>query len=250
MTGIEERSPPLQAKRPDMWDGIWIAQAEEVLLDFLRDLFSQHPRLDGRSGNVGPSFHWEDDDSATELIITEINSLNTDTVGHRPVITLSLEHSQFPRNSLDSFQRGDQEGQQKHRTDLVVQNWNLHCMARQGLMAKRLASVVAQAFRHYDRDLKKAGITSGIERLALGRETGSGEVLGASVVSDHRVVTLNFLTQTQYGWTETAVGTHLARIAGRLVALKRRHDPSLLDPEAVDQDVDPSTVVLAEWSTP
>lgn len=235
--------------------GDWLSDGKLILLRFLRDLFFQMPREQpGTSGRRGPSFHWEEDDSVSELVISDKNSLDTDSVGARPAIIVSRGDFQFGNIAIDQLLRQTAHDGKRVHTDLVAGSYTIHCVASEGRVAEILAVIVARALRVFRRELQRAGYHLIGNVVGVGQESDANEVLGQDADSKYRQVAVSFPVYYQDAWTVTPQAELLQRISFKLLAVAARFDGGLVDPDSVDEQGRPIEghphVIVLEWTLP
>lgn len=235
--------------------GDWVSDGKLILLRFLRDLFYQTPReQSGESGRRGPSFHWEADDSVTELIVSDRKSLDTNSLGSRPAIIVSRGSFQYGNVSIDHLLTRDHATGHRSHTDLVSGSFNIHCVAEQGRTAEILAAYVAKSLRVFRRELQRAGFHLIGTQISVGEETGAGDLFGADAGSKYSMVTVSFPVYYQDAWTVDPVARQLQHLTVRVLAVATRFRGGLIDPDSVDEEGRPvegsDAVLVAQWTVP
>jgi hypothetical protein len=235
--------------------GDWLSDAKLILLRFLRDVFHQAPReVAGQLGKKGPSFHWEESDSETELFISDKNTLDTDTVGARPAIIVSRGSFKYGNIAIDQMLRTEPSTGVRVHTDLMSGVYTVHCVAEDGRVAEILAQFAARAIRVYRRELQRAGFHLIGNDLIIGEETDAGALFGPDVDSKYRDVPVLVPAHYQDMWTVTPNAVVLAGVKFKLLAVAARFGGGLVDPDSVDEQGRPIEghphVTVIEWTLP
>jgi len=125
-------------------------QLTRIFVYFLQQLYREAPS--------GLGIRWRPNEETTDLIITAENP-TLDAVEKKPHITCVLGGSKWAGIGLDQLQHLSiiaDAGQRTH-TDLVSSTMSYHCMARNGLHARRLAWYCSYFTNVYRRVIMKSG---------------------------------------------------------------------------------------------
>jgi len=249
-----------QAANEALWEshnprtGDFISDGKHVLLRFLRQVFFETPRESGTSGRRGPSFHWEADPSATELVISDKNSLDTSSLGTRPAVIVGRREFQYGNIAFDHMQTTNAAAGVRKHTDLVAGSYVVHCVASEGRVAEILAMYVTRALRVFRRELQKAGYHLIGTHISVGEESNAGELFGQDSSSKYRQVPVVFPVYYQDNWTVTEEERLLQEISMKLLAVATKFGGGLVDPDSVDEQGRPveesDLVIVVEWTVP
>ena len=146
--------------------GDWSLDSQHILLRFLRDVFFQHDPLDPRC------FHWEAGERS-RLVIEGTRTTDTSTVESRPAVLVHRGALNYGVTSVDLRHHLDMLTGDYKETDLVTGTLRCHCIAREDLVAERLAVWVVRTLRHFRVMLRQAGFFS------IGRQLQMGEIQDA-----------------------------------------------------------------------
>jgi hypothetical protein len=233
--------------------GNWLGDTKDILLRFLQDFFGQMP-----SGEN--SFHFESDtqnyggtnEIQTELRIFDRTTLDTDTVGKLPAITILRGPFAYTNASMDHLRTIDGQTGKESRSDLLQGSFTLACLSRQGLEAEELALLVAKSVRYYRRHLQRAGFFRIGEHITVGVESDPGVILKGSSVPDFTMVPVTIPVFYQDSWTVEKNSELLQSIIYRVRAVIRTLDWSPLEPDAFDEEgninEESDAVVVSAWT--
>lgn len=249
-----------QAANEALWErhnprtGDWVSDGKLVLLRFLRLVFHETPREGATSGRKGPSFHWEADPSVSELVISDKNTIATDSLGRRPAIIVGRGEQKYGNIAFDHMQSmSPSTGVRKH-TDLVAGSYVMHCIAEEGRVAEILAAYVAKMLRIFRRELQKAGFHLVGTHLTVGEETDAGSLFGSDSDTKYRQVPVIFPAYYQDNWVVSPLERRLEQITTKLLAVATKFGGGLVDPSSVDETGRPieesDLVIIAEWTVP
>lgn len=240
--------------------GNWLSDSKDILLRFFQDFFYQMP-----SGEQPSVFHFEplgtstgdgDDyktsEQTTEIIITDAGSVNTETLEKRPCLIISRGPFAYNNMSMDNLLSIRGSDSMKTHTDLLSGSFTIHCIAREGLEAERLAVIVARALRVFRDLLQKAGFFHVGTIINIGSETSPGSLIAGDSEEDFIDVPISFPVYYQDSWTVTPESTVLNKIVLTAYAIFRDFDGDLLSPVTFDEDGNPTddsdAVLVASWT--
>lgn len=252
---------PNQEENWALWEeynprtGNWLSDTKDILLRFFQDFFYQMP-----SGEQPSLFHFEPsgaDDygtsvKETEIIITDAGSVNTESVEKRPILVISRGPFAYGNTSMDQLLSVRGSDDKKTFTDLITGSFSIHCIAREGLEAERLASIVARAVRVYRRELQKAGFFQIGSLVNISSETPAGSFVSGDSAPDFIDVPVTIPIYYQDSWTRTPEAEVLAKIKFTAYSMLRDLSGELLDPESLDDDGNPDaeseSVTMTAWT--
>jgi len=136
---------------------------KRTTLEFLQVIFSQ--RAPG-------SYHYDRDDSATEIQIADVHAVDLKTVGVRPAIVgvrgpLAWQGTGLGGNALE---KRDMRTGASTFNDLLTGSVAFSCISREGIEAEQLAHLVFNSFKFFQPALRKFGFHS-IKSLNIGGES-------------------------------------------------------------------------------
>ena len=85
------------------------------------------------------AFHWTPDPQDTELVITEENPFQVDTMEKRPALMIALGPARFNGSSLDDLQGLNFRNAAEKHIDLIPTNITINCLSRVAAEARFLA---------------------------------------------------------------------------------------------------------------
>jgi len=134
---------------------------KRTALEFLQILFSQ--RAQG-------SFKYDEDDTKTEVFISDIHSVDNKAVGIRPTIVAVRGPLSWQQMSIGSVESRDVPTGRYVFNDLLTGSVALSCISREGIEAEQLGHLVFNSFKYFRPILQKYGYFS-IKSLNIGGET-------------------------------------------------------------------------------
>lgn len=134
---------------------------KRTALEFLQILFSQ--RAQG-------SFHYDEDDTKTEVAITDYHAVDLKTVGVRPSIVAVRGPLNLQPGALGSVEHREIRTGKYTFSDLLTGSVALSCISREGIEAEQLAHIVFNSFKYFRPILQRYGYFS-IKGLNIGGET-------------------------------------------------------------------------------
>lgn len=135
---------------------------KRTALEFLQILF----------GTRAPgSFHYDSDDTKTEIQIADVNAADLEAVNLRPAIIvqrgpLSWQGLGLGGNALESFDMGN--GKAVYN-DVLNGSISISCISKEGIEAEQIAHLVFNSFKFFAPTLRKMGFLS-IKSLNIGAE--------------------------------------------------------------------------------
>lgn len=134
---------------------------KRTALEFLQILFGQ--RAPG-------SFHYDEDDTKTDIFISDLHAVDTKSVGVRPAIVAVRGPLSWQQMSLGSIESRDIPTGRYTFNDLLTGSVALSCISREGIEAEQLGHLVFNSFKFFRPILQKYGYFS-IKSLNIGGET-------------------------------------------------------------------------------
>jgi len=134
---------------------------KRTALEFLQILFNQ--RVEG-------SFHYDQDDTKTEILIADIHAVDTQAVGVRPAIIGIRGPLSWQDVGIGSMEMRDMTTGKYTFSGLLNGTVALSCISREGIEAEQIAHLVFNSFKMFRPVLQKYGFFS-IKSLNIGAET-------------------------------------------------------------------------------
>lgn len=128
-------SIPSAAPLESSWLNDPLNYAIKCFIAFLQTVFEAAPQQ---------AFHWSKDFKITELVITEENPINVESIERKPVISVIEGPVRFSGTSLDEMVRMDATTGEEFHTDLLPGTMSLNCMSRVRQEARFLAWISAR----------------------------------------------------------------------------------------------------------
>jgi hypothetical protein len=134
---------------------------KRTALEFLQILFSQREQ---------GSFHYDQDDTKTDILIADIHSVDTKAVGIRPAIIAVRGPLSWQDVGLASTEKRDIPTGDYTINGLIIGSLALSCISREGIEAEQLGHLVFNSFKMFRPVLQKYGFFQ-IKSLNIGAET-------------------------------------------------------------------------------
>ena len=134
---------------------------KRTAIEFLQILFGQ--RAEG-------SFHYDQDDTKSDILIADIHSVDLKTVGVRPAIIAVRGPLNWQDVGIGSIEHRDIPTGDYTISGLLNGSVALSCISREGIEAEQLAHLVFNSFKMFRPVLQKYGYFS-IKSLNIGAET-------------------------------------------------------------------------------
>jgi len=136
---------------------------KRVTLEFLQILFGTRAK---------GSYHYDPDDTKTDIQIADINSADLTAVNLRPAIIaargpLNWQGIGLGQNAIESV---NMRAGSITYNDLLVGSLSISCIAREGIEAEQIAHLVFNSFKFFTPTLRKRGFFS-IKSLNIGGES-------------------------------------------------------------------------------
>jgi hypothetical protein len=147
-----------------------IEHARSLFVGFLQGLFSA-----ALPGN----YHWEPDDSTSEIYITNENPVKTTNAGQRPAITITRSPIQFYSLGLDDMLHFNMRTGAKEKTVLVPGTMHINVCSRVSLETEHLAWVCAEMLWLHRELLLQAGFFEVGRSPAIGAPTAAGSIIAS-----------------------------------------------------------------------
>ena len=134
---------------------------KRTALEFLQILFNQ---------NEEGSFHYDQDDTKTDVLIADLHSVDLKTVGVRPAIIAVRGPLSWQDVGLGSIEHRDVPTGNYTISGLLNGSIALSCISREGIEAENLAHMVFTSFKMFRPVLQQNGYFQ-IKGLSIGAET-------------------------------------------------------------------------------
>lgn len=162
-----------------------------VYLLFLQGLFKQFPE---------GSYRWSDDETLSEIVITDQVPIPKDRIEQRPAIVAMRGPAQFANLSLDQMRKVDFKTGAKERTDLVSCTMSLNCIGKMGPEAQRIAWIVMSNVRRFKELLQRNGMHRVGEDVQIGPESPPGSIIAGE--GDTEAVLVTVYSPFFFQWTD------------------------------------------------
>jgi hypothetical protein len=169
-------SPVQGVHRQSIEGGLNIPNAAVFLkrtaLEFLQILFSER---------AAGSFHFDHDDTKTEIIISDLHAVDLKMAGMRPAIVAVRGPLSWQGPGLGSVSERDIPTGRYTFKELLTGSLALSCVSREGVEAEQIAHLVFNSFKYFRPVLQKYGFFQ-IKSLSIGGENlveieGSNDML-------------------------------------------------------------------------
>ena len=164
---------------------------KRTAIEFLQILFSTR--------GAG-SFHYDPDDTKTEIQIADSSAADLTAINLRPAIIVM----RGPLNWMGIGLGGNalekkplEEGGAQYMSDMLIGSLTIACMSREGIEAEQIAHLVFNSFKFFSPTLRKQGFFS-IKSLNIGAET-LVEQEGSS--DETWIVPITITAQLQERWS-------------------------------------------------
>lgn len=134
---------------------------KRTALEFLQILFNQ--REPG-------SFHYDEDDTKTDILIADVHAVDTIAVSVRPAIIAVRGPLSWQQTGLGSVESRNMTTGNYTFNDLLTGSLALSCISREGVEAEQIGHLVFNSFKFFRPVLQKYGFFS-IKSLNMGAET-------------------------------------------------------------------------------
>jgi hypothetical protein len=184
-------------RRKSIGDGLNIPNTAVFLkrtaLEFLQILFSE--RAPG-------SYHFDHDDTKTEIIISDLHAVDLKMTGMRPAIVAVRGPLSWQGPGLGSVQSRDIPTGAYTFKELLTGSLALSCISREGVEAEQIAHIVFNSFKFFRPVLQKYGYFQ-IKSLSIGGEA-LVEIDGSNDMMVVIPITVTALIEDQWILEETA----------------------------------------------
>lgn len=162
---LEGQAGRFGAQRQSISDGKRIPNIAIFLrrttLEFLQILFGQRP--------VG-SFHYDSDDTKTEIQIADVHSVDLNAINVRPAIIASRGPLSWQPVGLGDIESREMKTGAYTFSGLLTGSVAFSCVSREGIEAEQIGHLVFNSFKYFRPVLQKYGFFS-IKSLNIGAET-------------------------------------------------------------------------------
>lgn len=134
---------------------------KRTALEFLQIMFSQ--RAPG-------SFHYDEDDTKSEILIADVHAVDTIATSVRPAIIAVRGPLSWQQTGLGSVESRKMSTGNYTFNDLLTGSLALSCISREGIEAEQIGHLVFNSFKFFRPVLQKYGFFS-IKSLNIGAET-------------------------------------------------------------------------------
>lgn len=167
---------------------------KRTALEFLQILFSE--RAPG-------SFHFDHDDTKTEIVISDLHAVDLKMVGMRPAIVAVRGPLSWQGPGLGSILGRDIPTGSYTFKELLTGSLALSCVSREGVEAEQIAHLVFNSFKYFRPVLQKYGFFQ-IKSLSIGGES-LVEIDGSSDMMVVVPIMISAMIEDQWTLEETSV---------------------------------------------
>lgn len=139
-----------------------------LFASFVQSLFFSAPR---------GSWHWDPNLDDTELVVTDENPINIDTVGRRPAITFTRGPVQFYSLGLDDMLSYNMETGSKTKSVLVPGTMSVNCCSKNDLESERIAWIIGEHLWLLRELLMKQGFFEIGRQPSIGSPSPAGSIV-------------------------------------------------------------------------
>lgn len=133
---------------------------KDLFITFLRNVLYRSPKKEIR---------WHPDPSKTNIFIADRLTYNLEEPETRPSIVVIRGGLSWRDLVMDQLKSYDLIDRTRERTDFIQGNMVLQCVAREGLHAESIATMVFKVLKYYKDDLRAMGLHE-IQRVSIGEE--------------------------------------------------------------------------------
>lgn len=166
---------------------------KRTTLEFLQILFATRAR---------GLFHYDQDDTKTEIIISDIHAVDLKMAGMRPAIVAVRGPMSWQGPGLGSILSRDIPTGRYDFKELLTGSVALSCISREGVEAEEIAHIVFNSFKYFRPILQKYGFFQ-IKSLSIGGEN-LVEIDGSNDMLVVVPVTISAMIEDQWSLEETA----------------------------------------------
>jgi hypothetical protein len=167
---------------------------KRTALEFLQILFSE--RAPG-------SFHFDHDDTKTEIIISDLHAVDLKMAGMRPAIVAVRGPLSWQGPGLGNVLGRDIPTGSYTFKELLTGSLALSCVSREGIEAEQIAHLVFNSFKYFRPVLQKYGFFQ-IKSLSIGGES-LVEIDGSNDMMVVVPIMISAMIEDQWTLEETAV---------------------------------------------
>lgn len=139
-----------------------------LFVRFVQGLFSAAPP---------GSYHWDPDDSKTELLVSSEGRLDPEVVGQRPAVSMTRGPVQFYSLGLDDMHSYDVQTGRKEKVILVPGTMVLNCISRVALECEDLAWIIGEHLWLLRHLMMRAGFFDIGQRIQVGSPSAAGSII-------------------------------------------------------------------------
>ena len=162
-----------------------------LFITFLQELFGQAP--------VG-SFHWTEDDTMTELIISDETPLHMEVIQKRPAIVTVRSGVAWAGIGLDQLMGKSIKTGEEIFTDMISGNMTLNCMSRVSVDAEYLAWLCSRHVWILKHTLMKWGFHKVGEQIQVLGRSPAGQIVSGD--TEGEVILVPVVIPFHFQWME------------------------------------------------
>ena len=150
---------------------------------------------------ISGSYKWSVDEKITEIEITDQVPIPRTRIEQKPQIVTMRGPARFANLSLDQMRTVNVHTGAKERTDLVSCTMAVNCIAKNGLEAQRIATIVARYTRDFKQVLQQLGRMHKVgDDIEIGPESPPGAFVAGEVDPEWTLVVVQLPFYFQ--WTD------------------------------------------------
>jgi hypothetical protein len=159
-----------------------LEQIRTLYVGFCQGLFAAAPP---------GGYHWSPSLQETEIVITDENPIQVDTIGKRPAISFTRGPVQSYSLGQDDMLTYDFETGQKKKSILVPGTMSINCSSRIDLESERLAWIVAEQLWMNREILMRAGFFEIGRQFVVGSPSPAGSIVAGDSADEWYVTTVS-----------------------------------------------------------
>ncbi len=189
MSDKVQPSAPIESGALSSWSTSPLRHLMRLNILFLRELFSAAPK---------GYWHWEDDEEATEIIITKDVPVDEEVVMKRPVIAVVRSAVGWSGLGMDQMLHEDVKNGERTHVDMISGNLTYNCIARVPDEAEQIAWLVATHVWLLRRVLLKLGFHDIGQRCQVMAPTPPGALVQGAAKEE--TINVPAFTTFQFSW--------------------------------------------------
>jgi len=200
---MKTSDPSSSVPSAEALDSSWLNDplnyAIKCFIAFLQTIYEKAPR---------GAFHWSPDFKITELVVTEENPINVESVERKPAISVVEGPVKFSGTSLDELVKSSAVTGEEFHTDLLPGTMSLNCLSRVRQEARFLAWTSARTIWNLRKLFLRETYFQEVGRnITIGSVTPAGALVTGDTEGEWHVCTVNCPFFLQWADTVTPLTT-------------------------------------------